>query len=207
MESIFYFISYPEHVFLGFISITDLHQISLQAGSQMGFGHGETHGVITFHQSHGEPPRYQLVSVLCEDVLPALHSLDVLGMCGVSTNSVFVHQSYEISLSQQSRGFSRAVNYFNVCRLELSDLTVVENLFVRPLVVDVDLQVIPLLYGKTAGRKPLAIDVDADCRLGPQGVPGDAGQEVADDELVDPGLAPLQVTGRLDGVDGRMGLV
>ena len=57
------------------------------------------------------------------------------------------------------------------------------------------------------GREPLPGDVDVDGRLGSQGVLGDAGQEVSDYELVDPGLVPRQLVGVLDGVDGRMSLV
>ena len=126
---------------------------------------------------------------------------------GENTSTVFVHQSDQICLSQQPWRLSGSVNHIDGGWLELCDVAVVRDLLVRPLVVHIDLQVVSLQHGQTMGREPLPGDVDVDGRLGSQGVLGDAGQEVSDYELVDPGLVPRQLVGVFDGVDGRMSLV
>ena len=120
---------------------------------------------------------------------------------------MFVHQRDQICLSQQPGRLGGSLNHIDGGWLELCDVTVVRDLLVGPLVVDVDIQVVSLQHGETLGREPLPSDVDVDGGLGSQGILGDAGQEVSDNELVDPGLVPIQLVGALDGVDGRMSLV
>ena len=115
---------------LGLPAFTNVHQVMLQGCSQVRFGHGVTHGVISLHQGHGQLAGHQLVPVLGEDVLPALDGLDVLSMCGVSPYPMLVHQGDQISLCQQPRRLSGTVEDVDRGWLELSSLTVVNDLLV-----------------------------------------------------------------------------
>ena len=56
-------------------------------------------------------------------------------------------------------------------------------------------------------HKLLPGDVDIDSGLGSHSVFGHAGEEVADYELVNPGLVPMEAVCVLDWVDRRMGLI
>ena len=65
---------------------------------------------------------------------------------------------------------------------------VVDDLLVRPLLVNVDLEVVSGDHSQALGDELLPVDVDLDSRLLSLGVLRDAGEKVSHDQLVDFGL-------------------
>lgn len=125
----------------------------------------------------------------------------------VGTNPVLVHERDEVRFGEQRRPGRLAVAQLAHGWHELSALFKIRDVAVAPLVVRVDLKVVPGEHGQAGREELLAAARDLDGCLPPLRVLGAARQKSPGDELVYTLLVASEITTVRRWVDGWMRLV
>lgn len=134
----------------------------------------------------------------------------MLSHCGVSADTIGVHQGDEFRLREVARRGSLAIRDIGFRGLEdLVEDEVRELGAALPFLVRVDVEVVSVQDDEAGGEEDFVAVLDLDGGGFAFGVFGAAGEEAADDELVDFALVVLEGGWRyvVDWVDGRVGLV
>mmetsp|Transcript_24598 Transcript_24598/g.72118 ORF Transcript_24598/g.72118 Transcript_24598/m.72118 type:complete len:385 (+) Transcript_24598:36-1190(+) len=142
-------------------------------------------------------------------VLSLLDPVDVLRDRRIRANPIALHELDELGLVERNRRRRPPTSHLKAACLEIHALLKNGHNVVGPFGPGVHVKPVPLCNHEPIRRELLCTHHSPDCGLVPQGILGARGEKMADDELVDPRLVPLQVSRsrELGRVDGRVGLV
>ncbi|TRY68209.1 hypothetical protein TCAL_16479 [Tigriopus californicus] len=139
-------------------------------------------------------PGYEFIAVLYTNVIAALDRLNMLSMRRIRSNAVFIHQRDQVGLGQKVGRLSVTWGQIDLRRLKGVNLHIIRNLLIRPFIIDIDLEIVPLDHGQAVGNEFLSIDIDIDRGLLAQGILRHTSQKMPHNQLVNPGFIPCKCT-------------
>mmetsp|Transcript_16220 Transcript_16220/g.63248 ORF Transcript_16220/g.63248 Transcript_16220/m.63248 type:complete len:289 (-) Transcript_16220:974-1840(-) len=192
---------------LGARALADRRQVCLHLRAQMGLLQVEAHVVVRLHQRHSQARGAEAVLPVLDHILACENRLDMRSYRRVRPDAVAVHELDELLLEQQAGGLGGALVEAEGGGAEALAEVEVGQLQAGPLLVGVDVEVVPLAHLQAARGEELARNACLDVCLLALCVVCAAGEKVARDQLEDTPLFAAQVRRSTYGVDGRVRLV